>query len=109
MLQRFKKKRVEVVVEAPALSRLLTALAKAEASGWSVLPVNGGFGRSGPWEAKGMVGPASSMAMVLLVTDEDNLDAILEAVSGILARHIGIVTVSECEVLRPERFPSPDA
>lgn len=107
MLQRYKKKRVEVVVEAPALSRLLSALGDADASGWSVLPVNGGSGRSGQWEAKGMVGTTSSMAMVLLVSDEDRLDPILEAVSGILARHIGIVTVSDCEVLRPERFPGP--
>lgn len=104
-IARYPRKRVEVVVEKPALKRLTNALKDAGALGWSVVPVNAGFGRSGPWQADGMVGSVSSMALVVMVTDESNLEVILDAVSGILARHIGIVTISDCEVLRPDRFP----
>ncbi|MEL6339081.1 MAG: DUF190 domain-containing protein [Myxococcota bacterium] len=109
MVERFSKKKVEVVIEQPALNRLLDALNQAECAGWSILPVNAGFGRSGAWEAVGMVGTTSSMALVIMVLDDTNLDAVLNAVSGVLARHIGIVTVTDCEVLRPERFPKHNA
>ncbi|MEM6731852.1 MAG: DUF190 domain-containing protein [Myxococcota bacterium] len=103
-METFPRKRIDVVVEEPALRRLQDALKSAGAIGWSVLAVHSGFGRSGDWDASGSVTATSSMSLVTLVVDEGRLDSILKAVSGVLNRHIGIVTVSDCQVLRPERF-----
>lgn len=97
-------KRVEIVIEAPMVRRLTAALAEAGVTGWTILPVEGGAGRSGPWSREGQVSRAGGMSMVLCVVRPDRLDALLEAAYRVVERHIGVIAVSDCEVLRAERF-----
>ncbi|MEL6477681.1 MAG: transcriptional regulator [Pseudomonadota bacterium] len=97
-------KRVAIIVESPMLRRLTDALEAADVTGYSILPVLGGSGRSGPWSSEGMVGRAGGLMQVVCVIRPDRLDALLEAAYAVVERHIGIITVSDCEVLRAERF-----
>ena len=46
-MQMHKAKRVEIIIEAPMEGRLTAALEKAGVTGFTVLPVLGGSGRSG--------------------------------------------------------------
>ncbi len=96
-------KRVEIIIEAPMESRLTGALEKAGVTGFTVLPVLGGSGRSGRWTREGQVGRQGMVAVVCLIRPE-RLDALLEAAFAVVERHIGVVSVSDCEVLRAERF-----
>lgn len=96
--------RVEIVIEAPLLNRLLAALEKAGVRGYTVLPVLGGYGRSGRWTREGQVSAAGGMAMVIAIVAKERADGLVEAAYGVLARHIGVVSVTDCRTVRPDRF-----
>lgn len=102
-MQMHKAKRVEIIIEAPMESRLTGALEKAGVTGFTVLPVLGGSGRSGRWTREGQVGRAGMVAVICLIRP-DRLDALLEAAFTVVERHIGVVSITDTEVLRAERF-----
>ncbi|MEL6774160.1 MAG: transcriptional regulator, partial [Pseudomonadota bacterium] len=64
----------------------------------------GGSGRSGAWSSEGQISRAGGMVHVVCVIRPERQDALLESIFAVLERHIGVVTVSDCEVLRAERF-----
>ena len=97
-------KRVEIIIEAPLRRRLLDALDEAGVTGYTVLPVLGGSGQSGRWSREGQVSQAGGMVSVVCIIRPERKDALLEAAFAVVERHIGVVTVTDCEVLRAERF-----
>ncbi len=103
-MEMHKAKRVAIIIEAPMERRLTEALKAADVTGFSILPVRGGSGRSGDWSSEGQVGRAGGMLQVICIIRPERLDAMLEGVFAVVERHIGVVTVSDCEVLRAERF-----
>lgn len=96
-------KRVEIIIEAPMEGRLTEALTKAGVTGFTVLPVLGGSGRSGRWSRDGQVGRAGMVAVICLIAP-DKLDGLLNAAFAVVERHIGVVSVTDTQVLRAERF-----
>jgi nitrogen regulatory protein PII len=102
-MQTHTAKRVEIVIEAPLERRLTDALTKAGVTGYTVLPVLGGSGRSGQWTREGQVGRSGMVAVICLIRPE-RLDPLLDAAFAVVERHIGVVSVTDCEVLRAERF-----
>lgn len=102
-MQTHAARRVEIIIEAPMESRLTEALIKAGVTGFTVLPVLGGSGRSGHWTREGQVGRAGMVAVICLIRPE-RVDAMLEAAFAVVERHIGVVSVSDVEVMRAERF-----
>lgn len=103
-METHKAKRVEIIIEAPMERRLARVLTEAGVSGFTVLPVLGGSGRSGRWSREGQVSRAGGMVAVVCLIGPERLDGLLEAAFGVLERHIGVVSVTDCEVLRAERF-----
>jgi nitrogen regulatory protein PII len=102
-METHKAKRVAIIIEAPMERRLTNALTEAGVQGYSILPVLGGSGRSGQWTREGQVGRSGMMQVVCIIRPE-RLDTLLEAAFKVVERHMGVVTVSDCEVLRAERF-----
>jgi len=96
-------KRVEIMIEAPLEKRLTAALEKAGVTGFTVLPVLGGSGRSGRWSREGQVGRAGMVAVICLIRPE-RLDPLLDAAFAVVEPHIGLVSVTDAQVLRAERF-----
>lgn len=103
-MQTHKAKRVEITIEAVMQSRLTDALTKAGVTGYTVLPVLGGSGRSGKWSRSGQVSRAQGMVQVVCIIRPDRVDGLLEAAFEVVERHIGVVSVVDCDVLRAERF-----
>ena len=103
-METHKARRVAIIIEAPMQSRLTRAMQNAGVTGWSILPVLGGSGRSGEWSREGQVGRAGGMVQVVCIIRPERLDALLEEIFKVVERHIGVVAVSDCEVLRAERF-----
>ena len=103
-MQTHQAKRVEITIERVMQSRLTDALHKVGVTGYSILPVLGGSGRSGEWSRSGQVSPASGMVQVICIIRPERLDALLKAAFAVVERHIGVVCVTDCEVLRAERF-----
>lgn len=104
MRETHQANRVAIIIEAAMLSRLTKALDDAGVTGYSILPVLGGSGRSGRWSREGQVGRASGMAQVVCIIRPERLDALLDAAYQVVNTHIGVITVSDCKVLRAERF-----
>jgi nitrogen regulatory protein PII len=103
-MQTHRAKRIEIIIETPALRTLLRTLEKTGVKGYSILPVMGGYGRSGSWSREGQVGIASSMVTVVCLITPERADSVLDAVFEVVERQIGIVTLSDAEVVRQERF-----
>jgi nitrogen regulatory protein PII len=103
-MQTHKAKRVEIIIESMMERRLTEALRKADVTGYTILPVKGGSGRSGEWSRAGQVSRAGGMLAVVCIIKPERLDALLDAAFAVVDRHIGVVSVTDCEVLRAERF-----
>jgi len=103
-MQTHDAKRVEITIEAIMQRRLTEAMQKAGVTGYTILPVFGGSGRSGEWSRSGQVSRASGMVQVICIIHPDRVDGLLEAAFAVVERHIGVVSVSDCQVLRAERF-----
>ena len=97
-------KRVEIIIEAPLERHLTDALTEAGVTGYTVLPVMGGSGRSGVWTREGQVSRASGMVAVICLIRPERLDTLLNAAFAVVERHIGVVSVTDAHVLRAERF-----
>lgn len=98
------KKRLEIFIEAPALSRVSQILDSSGVPGYTVLPVISGSGDSGPWTRDGLVSSAGGMVTVVCIVDEDQIDKLLDKVFTVVSRQIGIINVSNCQVVRDAKF-----
>ena len=96
-------KRVEIVIEKPLESRLTDALNEAGVTGYTIIPVRGGSGRSGPWTREGQVGRAG-MVMVVCLIKPERLEPLPDAAFAVVERHIGVVSVTDTLVMRAEKF-----
>ena len=103
-MQTHKAKRVEITIEAVMQNRLTEALKEAGVTGYTILPVRGGSGRSGAWSREGQVTRAGGMVQVVCIVRPDRLDTLLDAAFAVVDRHIGVVCITDCDVLRAERF-----
>jgi nitrogen regulatory protein PII len=103
-MQTHKAKRVEITIEAIMESRLTNALKKAGVTGFTILPVLGGSGRSGAWTRAGEIGRASGMVQVICIVRPERMEVLLDAAFAVVEKHIGVVSIVDCEVLRAERF-----
>ncbi|MFM2355873.1 MAG: hypothetical protein RLZZ528_1609 [Pseudomonadota bacterium] len=103
-MQTHKAKRVEIIIEAPMERRLTDAITGAGVTGFTILPVLGGSGRSGHWTRDGQVSSAGGMVAFVCIIRPERLDTLLDAAFHVLEKHIGVVSVTDCEVLRAERF-----
>lgn len=98
------KKRLSIIIEAPFMNRLLDMLDELDVQGYTVVPALAGKGRHGAWRRDSLSSDAGRMVQVLIVLDEEKVLPILTAIREVLDRQIGIVTIMDVEVLRPELF-----
>jgi PII-like signaling protein len=103
-LKTYPKKRLSIIIEAPFLNRLLDILDGLDVPGYTVLPALAGRGKSGAWRRDSLSSDAGRMVQVLIVLDESRVPAVLREVRAVLDRQIGIVSLTDVEVLRPELF-----
>lgn len=103
-MTRHPAKRVQIVIGKAHAETAADALIEAGGTGFTQLPVSGGAGRSGQWTRQGQVSTAGGMTFVVCIVREEKLDTVLETAFKIVERHIGVVGITDCEVLRAKRF-----
>ncbi len=103
-MQTYPKKRIEIMVEAPVMNRILSILDEHEAPGYTVFPAVAGRGVDGSWHRDGLVGRVGSVVQIICIVDASRADSILEPLFKLVSRQIGIVTISDVEVIRSEHF-----
>jgi nitrogen regulatory protein PII len=98
------KKRIEIIVEAPALNRLIDRLDQAGVKGYTVLPALAGRGQDGSWSREGLAGEAGRMVAIICIVDPTRAEDVLARIYGVLARQIGIVSIGDVQVIRGDHF-----
>lgn len=96
-------KRLEIIIEAPLLEKVIAEIGQSGAKGYTVLRGHSGKGERGAWQ-EGQISTAQHMMIVIVITDKPTTDAILARLADNLESYSGIVTVSDVDVLRPHRF-----
>ena len=104
MMQTHVATRIEVIIETPAARAVTRLLDSLGVKGYTVIPVLGGRGESGAWSREGEVGLAGGMVMVVVVVGSNRKDEIVAPLFSLLKRQMGLMTLSECEVVRPEKI-----
>ena len=103
-METFVKKRIDIMVEAPLMNRMIEILERLEVGGYTVVPAIAGRGKSGAWHRDGQVGRAGAVIQIFSIVDESKIDEILTPIFELVAQQIGIVTVSDVRVIRPDNF-----
>ncbi|MEO1207321.1 MAG: DUF190 domain-containing protein [Pseudomonadota bacterium] len=103
-METFKKKRIEIVIEALVLKRLIAVFEDNQINGYTVYSAQAGSGKSGAWQADGVISGTNELRVVFCIVDETRVDQILDPVFKLISRHIGIVTVSDVDVIRGDQF-----
>lgn len=103
-MQMHRKKRLEIVIEAPIVDRLVALLDKAGVTGYTVTPALAGRGHDGSWRHDGQVTATGQMHVVVSIIDPGRVDEVVAQVYPLVSRQIGILAVSDVEVVRKEHF-----
>lgn len=99
-----KKKRIELIIEKMAHKRACRVLEAVGMTGYTVLPAMAGFGGGNRWNRETDISSSRDMVVIISIGDEYRVTEAMEQISDILGDHIGVVSVTEVEVLRPDRF-----
>ncbi|WP_409432605.1 DUF190 domain-containing protein [Litorimonas sp. RW-G-Af-16] len=100
----FAKKRLELIIESPAFKRACRVLEDAGVSGYTALPCMGGYGAGKRWQRGTDLSATRDMIVIISILDEDLLPKVIEQVNNLIGAHIGIISVSDVEVIRDDKF-----
>jgi PII-like signaling protein len=86
------------------MMRVLSLLDDQKVSGYTVVPAIAGRGNDGTWHRDGLVGRAGAVVQIFCIMDESRVEQVLEPLFKLVSRQIGIVTISDVQVIRPDHF-----
>lgn len=99
-----KHLRIELIIERMAHKRACRVLESAGMTGYTVLPAMAGYGNSKRWSRDTDLSASGDMVVIISIGDEAKVLATMEKIGDLLGAHIGIVSLSEVDVLRPSKF-----
>lgn len=102
MITTHTRKRIDILVDAPLCEWLIEQAAAVDILHHSVLPVESGLGRTGPWRGDGFGTVAKRMFLAL--SNEAKVQALLERLAPDIERYGLVIAVYDVEVVRGERF-----
>ena len=73
-------------------------------SGYTLYPTVGGEGEFGRWLDDQVTGGAGSKILFVTISDDESTDRLLQALVPLLDEYGLMITVSNVEVIRAERF-----
>ena len=103
MVQTVPRKRIEILVDTPLVPRVVTLLKAVDISGWSLIHVDSGGGRTGEWQQDDVTG-ASAKTIVLAIASDIKTDELIDAIAPLLDSYGMLLTVGDVQVVRGERF-----
>jgi nitrogen regulatory protein PII len=103
MTQLWRKKKVEIVVEATRAPALVEMIERTGATGYTVVSDVAGKGARGVRDDAHLSDVFRNVLIVVIATEEIAL-RIVDASQPLLEHYAGIVVVSDVEVVRNEHF-----
>lgn len=101
-MQTVTRKRIEILADAPLVPRIVAALHQAEIHGHTVLSALSGSGRTGSWSEDRLTG--SEKRLVMAIASPDHARAFVDALAPLLDSHRLLLTITDVEVVRGDRF-----
>lgn len=98
------KKQMTVICEVPVMRRVTRILDQLPVTGYTVFPALSGKGSEGSWDRDNWIGDSGRMVMIVSVMDEDQADEAVNQIYEAIEAQMGIVTVANVQVVRPELF-----
>ncbi|NQY97796.1 MAG: DUF190 domain-containing protein [Henriciella sp.] len=95
---------IELIIERMAHKRACRVLESAGMTGYTVFPAMAGYGGSKRWSRDTDISASADMVSIVSIGDEDKVRNTMDEIASLLGAHIGIVTLTEVEVMRPGRF-----
>jgi hypothetical protein len=103
MVNTVQRRKIEILVDAPLVRRVIAAAEAVGVTGYTLLPTLGGAGHGGRWSDDQVTG-AEAKVMFVTITNSTKAAALTDALAPLL-QSLGLILVSgEVEVVRPEKF-----
>ena len=103
MVQLYRKKKIEIVVEAARARAVIEMTEEAGAKGYSVVPDVSGKGKRGI-RAEAHLSDVFRNMLIIVIAAEEIASRIVEQSQALLENYAGIVVVSDVEIVRNEHF-----
>jgi len=103
-MQMHPMKRIELIIEKVPYKRACRVLEAVGMTGYTVMPAMAGYGGGNRWTRESDLSASRDMVVIVSVGEAHRVTEAMEQISSLLGDHIGIVTVTDVEVLRPDRF-----
>ncbi len=96
--------RLELIIERMAAPRACNILEASGLLGYTILPAISGFGGEMRWSRDADMSASSDMVIILSIGGDAQVQAALVELERLLGSHIGVLSIGEVKVLRPDRF-----
>lgn len=103
MVQTVTRKRIEILVDAPLAPRIISHIKSVDISGWSLIHVDSGGGRTGEWQHDDVT-EAGAKTIVLAFASEEKAQRFVDAIAPLLDSYRLLLTIGDVQVVRGERF-----
>ena len=103
MVQMHPRKKIDIIVETAILPRVEATLLASSVKGYTVVQCLKGHGAQGDW-SEDEFSQADRMVIVTAILTREALDPVLENLRPLLDTWRCVVSVSDVEVLRPQKF-----
>lgn len=103
MVQLYRKKKIEIVVEAARARAVIEMIEDAGAKGYTVVPQVSGKGNRGIRDEAHLSDVFRNM-LIIVIAAEEIASRIVEQSQALLENYAGIVVVSDVEIVRNEHF-----
>lgn len=103
MVQLYRKKKIEIVVEAARARAVIEMIEAAGAKGYTVVPDVSGKGNRGIRDEAHLSDVFRNM-LIIVIAAEEIASRIVEQSQALLENYAGIVVVSDVEIVRNEHF-----
>lgn len=98
------RKQTEVLVDMPLLSRIEKIAKEAGIEIYNILPTRGGSSEKGRWFDDRVTGGAGTKVLFSAISSEEKSQKLIEALEPLLDAYDIIVTRSNVEIIRSEKF-----
>lgn len=103
MIKLHRKKKVEIVVEAPRAPAIIEMLEAVGATGYTMVPQVSGSGNRGIRD-EAHLSDVFRNVLITVIASEEIANRIAEESQPLLENYAGIVVLSNVEVIRDEHF-----
>jgi hypothetical protein len=103
MVTTVPRRKIEILVDAPLVRRVVDAAEAVGVTGYTLLPTLGGAGSGGRW-SDDQVSGAEAKVMFVTITDGTKAAALTSALAPLLQSYGLILVSGDVDVVRPDKF-----